>query len=73
MYIVYKWQPSLNQNHAHGNKVRPVEKKQNCALSEKGAWIARKNIKDAAVLDTSSATIEGMIEPNLAQKSQLMS
>ena len=25
----------------------PVERKQNCALSEKGTWIAREIIKDA--------------------------
>ena len=27
----------INKNHAHGNDVRPVARKQNCALSEKGA------------------------------------
>ena len=46
-YIAYKWQPSLNKNHAHGNDVRPVERKRNYALSEKGAWVAREIIKDA--------------------------
>ena len=44
---MYKWQPSLNKNQAHGNDVRPVERKQNCTLSEKEAWIARKIIRDA--------------------------
>ena len=47
MYIVYKWQPSLNQNQAHGNDIRPVERKQNYALSEKRAWIAHKIINNA--------------------------
>ena len=46
-YIIYKWQPSLNKNHAHGNDVRQVKKKQNCTLSGKGAWIAREIFKDA--------------------------
>ena len=31
----------------HEDDVRPVEKRQDCALSEKGAWIAREIIKDA--------------------------
>ena len=35
MYIVYKWHPSLNKNHVHGNDVRQVKEKQNCAISEK--------------------------------------
>ena len=35
--IAYKWQPSLNKIHVHGNDVRPVERKQNCAFSEKWA------------------------------------
>ena len=37
----------LNKNHAHGNDVRPVERKQSCGLLEKGAWIASEIIKDA--------------------------
>ena len=36
----------INKIHAHGNDVRPVERKQNCAFSEKWAWIAREIIKD---------------------------
>ena len=88
----------------HGNDVRPIERKQNCTLSEKGVWTACKTIKSAgnkikktnaknqrhfqnyckiqtagnhlishkdhskdpaAVLDMPSATIQGMMEPNL--------
>ena len=36
----------IKQNHAHGNDVRLVERKQNCTLSEKRVWIAREIIKD---------------------------
>ena len=43
-YIAYKWQPSLNKNHMHGNDVRPVESK--ITYSEKVARIACKLIKD---------------------------
>ena len=38
-YITYKWQPSLNKIHAHGNDIRPVKRKQNCTFSEKWASI----------------------------------
>ena len=37
----------INKSHAHDNDVKTVENKQNCALSEKGTWIARENIEDA--------------------------
>ena len=46
-YSTCKWQPSLNKSHTHGNDIRPVERKQNCLLSEKGVWIAHEIIKVA--------------------------
>ena len=44
--MAYKWQPSLNKIHTHGNDIRPVKKKQNCAFSEKWVRIAPKTIND---------------------------
>ena len=51
IYISYKWQPSLNRIHAHGNDVRPVERKQNYAFSEKWLWILLEIIKDAGNME----------------------
>ena len=46
MCIIYKWPPSLNKNHPHGNDIRPFKRKQNCMLSEKGTWTECKIIKN---------------------------
>ena len=46
-YSTCKWQPSLNKSHTHGNDIKPVERKQNYLLLEKGVWIAHEIIKDA--------------------------
>ena len=41
-YIIYKWQPSLNKNHAHGNDVRQVKKKAKLhTLRKRGVNCAR--------------------------------
>ena len=54
-YIAYKRQASLNKNHAHGNDVRPVERKQNCALSEKGPELRSKLSEMLAIKKNTNA------------------
>ena len=65
-YSTCKWQPSLNKNHTHGYDIRPVERKQNCLLSEKGVWIAHEIIKVAGNKEKKKTSKKTEVCPRLS-------
>ena len=57
----------INKNYTNESDVKSVGRKQNCALSEKGAWIECEIIKDAGNKQNKRNKPEAY--PGLAQNS----
>ena len=52
----------INKNHVHGNDVRPVERKQNCELSEKGRELRAKLSKMLTIRKKTNAANQRRVQ-----------